>query len=416
MSIQTTQLDFFKAKELLLSEIGGANYEFLSEKEEQIFRMTLPDPGKEKLFDALGIIRNFIENFRIYNFEKGYLSLQGLNENLFEPDKNLSNKIRFRFSYPTNILKVEVSKRSDFTIKEIQACIALFKFLQGNQNSKPNPKEILQKLGVEVFDPVDARTKGYSLSFDDVYGYENVKEQILESLVMPILNPEPFREITKFTRKTPISILPRAVLFEGDPGVGKTTMAKVAACVCNVPMVYVPIESILSKYYGESSQNLAMVFDAASLFDRSMLFLDEIDSLATSREDGLFEATRNLLSVLLRKLDGFADKGNIITIGATNRKNDLDPALLSRFDRKIFFPLPNDKERAQILEGYAMQLNLETRMRISLKFEGASGRNLKDFCDYVERRWVTKRIANSTTISAPTPDFYLESLPDFRWK
>lgn len=222
---------------------------------------------------------------------------------------------------------------------------------------------------------------------------------------MPLLRPEPFLEITKFTRKFPTSILPRAVLFEGDPGVGKTTMAKVAANLCNVPMIYVPIESILSKYYGESSQNLAMVFDAASLFDRSMLFLDEIDSLATSREDGLFEATRNLLSVLLRKLDGFAKQTNIITIGATNRKNDLDPALLSRFDRKIFFPLPNKEERAQILEGYARQLSWEERLRLSEKLDGTSGRNLKDFCDYVERRWVTETLGKIGLWKPLNPNF-----------
>ncbi|TGL57346.1 AAA family ATPase [Leptospira ognonensis] len=416
MSNPSSHLDFFKAKELLLSEIGSAGFEFLTEKEEQIFKMTLADPGKEKLFDCLGIIRNYIENFRVYNFENGYFSLQGLNENLFEPEKNLSNKIRFRFSFTSNLLKFEASKRSDFSFKELQACIALYKFFLGTTATQRNPKEILTKLGVEVFDPVEEKVSGNLLSFENVYGYENVKEQILESLVMPILNPKPFQEITKLTRKIPGSILPRAVLFEGDPGVGKTTMAKIAACVCNVPMIYVPIESILSKYYGESSQNLAMVFDAASLFDKSMLFLDEIDSLATSREDGLFEATRNLLSVLLRKLDGFADKGNTITIGATNRKKDLDPALLSRFDRKIFFPLPNQTERAQILEGYAKQLSEESRLRISLNLEGASGRNLKDFCDYVERRWITRSIANFATISAPPTDFYLESLPDFRWK
>jgi hypothetical protein len=416
MSNNANLLNFFKAKELLISEIGSEGYSFHSEKEDLIFQMTLPDPGKEKLFDSIGIVRNYIENFRIYNFENGYMSLQGLNENLFEPEKNLTGKIRFRFSFSSNILKFEASKRGDFNLKELQACMALYKFFLESGASKRNPKEILTKLGVEVFDPAEEKANGRLLSFENVYGYANVKEQIMESLVMPILRPEPFHEITKLTRKVKGSILPRAVLFEGDPGVGKTTMAKIAASVCYVPMIYVPIESILSKFYGESSQNLAMVFDAAALFEKSMLFLDEIDSLATSREDGLFEATRNLLSVLLRKLDGFAQSGNTITIGATNRKKDLDPALLSRFDRKIFFPLPNEKERAQILEGYAMHLKEADRLRISLKLEGASGRNLKDFCDYVERRWITKIIEEKSPISAPEPGFYLDSLPDFVWK
>ncbi len=416
MSSPSPQLDFFKAKDLFLTELGGNGYQFLSEKEEIIFKFSTPHPGKEKLFESLGIIRNYIENFRIYNFEEGYFSIQALNENLFEPEKNISNRIRFRFMYQTNLLKVEISKRGDYSFKEVQTCLELFRFFSGTEGAKPNPKEVLRKLGAEVFDPAEENLKENALSFDHVFGYENVKKQVMESLVMPLLRPEPFLEITKFTRKFPTTILPRAVLFEGDPGVGKTTMAKVAANLCNVPMIYVPIESILSKYYGESSQNLAMVFDAASLFDRSMLFLDEIDSLATSREDGLFEATRNLLSVLLRKLDGFAKQTNIITIGATNRKNDLDPALLSRFDRKIFFPLPNKEERAQILEGYARQLSWEERLGLSEKLEGTSGRSLKDFCDYVERRWVTETFGENRAMEAPKSRFYLDSLPDFLWK
>ncbi|TGN18465.1 AAA family ATPase [Leptospira idonii] len=416
MSNSSPHLDFFKAKELILSEIGGEGYQFLSEKEELLFRFTTPVPGKERLFDSLGILRNYIENFRLYNFEEGYFSVQALNENLFEPEKNLSNKIRFRFSYQSSSLKLEASKRGDFTLKEIQTCLALFRFFTGSESKKRDPKEILTKLGAEVFDPKEEKAKGTLLGFEHIFGYEGVKSQVMESLVMPLLKPDPFQEITKLTRKFPGSILPRAVLFEGDPGVGKTTMAKVAASLCYVPMIYVPIESILSKYYGESSQNLAMVFDAASLFDKSMLFLDEIDSLATSREDGLFEATRNLLSVLLRKLDGFATQSRIITIGATNRKEDLDPALLSRFDRKIFFPLPNREERAQILEGYALQLSWEDRLSLSENLEGASGRNLKDFCDYVERRWITQGWKESEAISAPGATFYRESLPDFRWK
>ena len=193
-------------------------------------------------------------------------------------------------------------------------------------------------------------------------------------------------------------------------------MAKIVSHLCSVPMVYVPIESILSKYYGESSQNLAMVFDAAALFPKCMLFLDEIDSLATSREDGLFEATRNLLSVLLRKLDGFAEKTGTITIGATNRKEDLDSALLSRFDRKIHFPLPNRDERTKILEGYAKQLDKKEREQIADLLKGASGRNLKDYCDYVERRWVTQNWNRLEQLVAPTLPFYLESFSDFGWK
>ncbi|MCE9499878.1 MAG: ATP-binding protein, partial [Leptospira sp.] len=230
------------------------------------------------------------------------------------------------------------------------------------------------------------------------------------SIVMPINSPGSFDEVTKMTRKFPGVNRPRAILFEGDPGVGKTTMARVVSCLCKVPLVYVPIESILSKYYGESSQNLAYVFDAAALFPSALIFLDEIDALAGSRDDGMIEATRKLLSVLLRKLDGFEGKPKTITIGATNRKQDLDRALLSRFDRSIFFPLPNRQERAIILGQYAFHLSEGERIEIAGALEGYSGRNLKDFCDGVERKWVSSLIEKGLKITAPSYETYRESV------
>ncbi|TGK87152.1 AAA family ATPase [Leptospira noumeaensis] len=415
MSNSTTHPDYFKAKEVFSSELKNANYQFVQEKEETLFRFRSENAGKDRILDCFGIIRNYIENYRIYNFEDGYISIQALNENLFEPQKNLSGKFRIRFSFKSD-LKVECSKHGDFSTKEIQTCVSLFHFLKSEGSEPKDPRILLHQLGAEVYDPNLEKAKGNDLGFDSVFGYEGVKSQILESLVFPILKPEPFYEITKLTRKKPSPNLPRAVLFEGEPGVGKTSMAKIVSHLCGVPMVYVPVESILSKYYGESSQNLAMVFDAAALFPKCMLFLDEIDSLATSREDGLFEATRNLLSVLLRKLDGFSERSGTITIGATNRKADLDSALLSRFDRKIYFPLPNKEERSKILEGYAKQLDSKDRTRLAESLEGASGRNLKDYCDYVERRWITKNWEKEDLLSAPGISFYLDSLTDFGWK
>jgi SpoVK/Ycf46/Vps4 family AAA+-type ATPase len=177
-------------------------------------------------------------------------------------------------------------------------------------------------------------------------------------------------------------------------------------------MIYVPIESILSKYYGESSQNLALVFDAAALFPSSLIFLDEIDSLAGSREEGIIEATRKLLSVLLRKLDGFEGKPNSMTIGATNRKQDLDHALLSRFEKSIFFPLPNESERAQILKNYAMHLTEGELANLSKYLVDFSGRNIKDFCDTVERKWATEIISNQLQASAPPYKIY-ETVANF---
>ncbi len=134
---------------------------------------------------------------------------------------------------------------------------------------------------------------------------------------------------------------------------GKTTVARIIAGDAGIPLIYVPIESIMSKWYGQSSQNLAGSFEASEDLGGAIIFLDEIDSLAGSRDQNMFEATRRVRSVLLRKLDGIDAAENCITIGATNRRGDLDHALIRRFDQTIMFPYPNAAERAAIFSNYA---------------------------------------------------------------
>lgn len=122
-------------------------------------------------------------------------------------------------------------------------------------------------------------------------------------------------------------------------------------------MVYMPLEAIMSKFYGESESRLAEIFEAAQALGSVILFIDEIDSLATSRETGLHEATRRILSTLLRKIDSFESTGEVLVICATNRKKDLDPALISRTDISIRFDLPEACTRSQIFARYAKQLS-----------------------------------------------------------
>jgi ATP-dependent Zn protease len=418
-----TGVDFLTAKESILKELdlltdedrGGVSFpEIYPEKSEIKVDFSLPTISKDQILDGIQILKNHLENLRIHTFEPGYYCIQAMNDNLFET-KNMLDNIRFRFIASRSISKIEISKKGNFRTEEIFAITSLYKYLLGGNGKRTqNPKELLAKLGISVFDPIEEALKGNTMDFDFIAGYEEVKREIMDSIIRPVLSPNTFDEVSRLTRKFPSKNRPRAILFEGDPGVGKTTMAKIVACKCEIPLIYVPIESILSKYYGESSQNLAYVFDAASLFPSSILFLDEIDSLAGSREEGIFEATRKLLSVLLRKLDGFEGKPRTITLGATNRKQDLDRALLSRFDKSIYFPLPNPNERAAILGNYAMHLSEKERIGISIHLEGLSGRNLKDFCDYVERKWASHLIEIGEVASAPPIRFYEETSIIFR--
>jgi hypothetical protein len=264
-----------------------------------------------------------------------------------------------------------------------------------------SPEEGLTQLGAVVFHASP------DFGEDRIAGYEGVKREVRETIVMPLLHPEIFAAVTSLSRTRGGSSVPRAVLFEGPPGTGKTTMARVMASASTLPLVYVPLESIMSKWVGDSEKRLDSIFDLAGTLGKSIVFLDEIDAFAGSREKGdMPEYTRRLLSVLLRQMQGLVDTSGVVIIGATNRKDDLDPALLSRFTRSVYFPLPNEEERAAIIGYYAKQLSPDERLALARLCEGRSGREIEDGCGTAERMWATELVASGGQASAPPVDRY----------
>lgn len=140
-----------------------------------------------------------------------------------------------------------------------------------------------------------------------------------------------------------------------------------------------------------------------------ILFIDEVDSLATSRESGLHEATRRILSTLLRKIDSFESDGEVLVICATNRKKDLDPALLSRTDLSIRFELPDASTRAQIFQRYAKQLSETELQTLGELAHHLSGRDISDICKDAERKWASKYIRGEVKQIEPDVSVYVES-------
>ena len=202
---------------------------------------------------------------------------------------------------------------------------------------------------------------------------------------------------------------PKCVLFEGPPGCGKTTSAKIISHQVQIPLVYMPLEAIMSKFYGESESRLAEIFEAAQAMGSVILFIDEVDSLATSREAGLHEATRRILSTLLRKIDSFESDGEVLVICATNRKKDLDPALISRTDLSIRFDLPNASTRAQIFQRYAKQLTEAQQDELGELAVNLSGRDICDICKDAERKWASKYIRKEVKVVQPDMSVYREA-------
>ncbi|MBU3906793.1 MAG: AAA family ATPase [Nanoarchaeota archaeon] len=299
--------------------------------------------------------------------------------------------------------RVDLHKSGDLTSEEIDAVLQAYK-ISNSVKERVSPRQRLLELGLTIYDSNDG------FNWDYIAGYENVKQEIRDTVLLPLQHPEGYEQIAKGTRKKYETIRPKAILFEGPPGTGKTTSARIIAGESNSPMVYVPVESIMTKWYGESERNLAEVFDACSDLENSLIFLDEIDSLATSREGGIHEATRRVLSVLLRKIDGFKPNDKTILIGATNRKQDLDSALISRFDVSIYFHLPNLEERIGIFRNYAKQLSDANLEKLAQESGEISGRNIKDVCEHCERRWVSKLLREEDIAELPPLEEYLSSL------
>lgn len=160
-----------------------------------------------------------------------------------------------------------------------------------------------------------------------------------------------------------------------------------------VPLLYVPLEIVMSKYYGESERLLGQVFSLANeLPNGAIIFLDEVDSFAAARDSEMHEATRRILSVLLRQIDGFEQDKKVVVIAATNRKQDLDPALFSRFESMITFNLPDQRNRQEIAAQYAKHLTEPELAEFAKVTEGMSGRDIRDACQQAERLWASKII------------------------
>ncbi|MFX0100246.1 MAG: CDC48 family AAA ATPase [Candidatus Hodarchaeota archaeon] len=186
--------------------------------------------------------------------------------------------------------------------------------------------------------------KGISVvSYDDVGGLSNVILRIREMVELPLKHPELFERLGIDP--------PRGILLQGPPGCGKTLLAKAVANESDAFFITINGPEIMSKFYGASEGRLRKIFKKAEENAPSIIFIDEIDSIAPKREDVGGEVERRVVAQLLALMDGLQERGKIILIGATNRVNSLDPALRrpGRFDREIEIPVPDVDGRHEVL-------------------------------------------------------------------
>lgn len=303
--------------------------------------------------------------------------------------------------------EIEFMKQGSLSPSELEALVSALQLAgakpgqsknAGNSAASPSKNKSvtsLEAMGVRVFglEETQEGQKTTDISWDAIAGYDQQKREIEDTILLALHSPEVYDDIARGTRRKYESNRPRAVLFEGPPGTGKTSCARVIACQAGVPLLYVPLEVVMSKYYGESERLFGKVFSLANeLPDGAIIFLDEVDAFAVSRSSEIHEASRRVLSVLLRQIDGFEQDKKVVVIAATNRKQDLDPALISRFDAMITFGLPDLQNREEIAAQYAKHLTKSELTELALASEGMSGRDIRDICQQAERRWASKLI------------------------
>ncbi|RLG53590.1 MAG: AAA family ATPase [Thermoproteota archaeon] len=182
------------------------------------------------------------------------------------------------------------------------------------------------------------------VTYEDIGGLDEAIQKIREMVELPLRHPELFHRLGIEP--------PKGILLYGPPGCGKTLLAKAVANESNAHFISISGPEIMSKWYGQSEENLRKIFKEAEDNAPSIIFIDEIDAIAPKREEVTGEVERRIVSQLLTLMDGLEARGKVIVIGATNRPNALDPALRrpGRFDREIEIGVPDRNARLEILQ------------------------------------------------------------------
>ena len=259
------------------------------------------------------------------------------------------------------------------------------------------PNEILDALSVELRDFDNAlkrvqpsamrevMVEAPQIGWDDIGGLDQARDRLREGVELPLKHPEAFRRL---------GIRPaKGFMLYGPPGTGKTLLAKAAARESEANFIATKSSDLLSKWYGESEQQIARLFNRARQVAPTIIFIDELDSLVPARGGGLGEpqVTERVVNTILAEMDGLEELQNVVVIGATNRPNLVDPALLrpGRFDELIYVGTPDTAGRRRILAIHTKHMpldrdvDLESLARRTERFTGA------DLEDLVRRAGLT---------------------------
>jgi transitional endoplasmic reticulum ATPase len=220
---------------------------------------------------------------------------------------------------------------------------------------------------IELSDKPQAVENVPQISYEDIGGMTEVVQKVREMIELPLKHPELFERLGVEA--------PKGVLLFGAPGTGKTLLAKAVANETNAHFTNISGPEIMSKFYGESEQRLREIFEEAQKNAPSIIFIDELDSIAPKREEVTGEVERRVVAQLLTLMDGLESRGKVVVIGATNRPNAIDPALRrpGRFDREIEIKVPDKEGRLEILQIHTRGMPLSKNVDLNVLAEITHG-------------------------------------------
>jgi len=218
----------------------------------------------------------------------------------------------------------------------------------------------------EAIDDVDVG-QSEGITYEDIGGIGQQLQKVREMIELPLKHPELFRRLGIDP--------PKGVLLHGPPGTGKTMIAKAVATEVNAHFKSINGPEIISKYYGESEKQLREIFDEAAENAPAIIFIDEIDSICPKREEVSGEVERRVVAQMLTLMDGMEGRDNVVVIGATNRRDALDPALRrpGRFDREIEIGVPDREGRSEIMDVHTRQMPISDDFELEWVLDNTYG-------------------------------------------
>src|SRR6266849_828002 len=245
------------------------------------------------------------------------------------------------------------------------------------------------------------------VTYEDIGGLTDEIKKVREMIELPLRHPEIFEKLGIEA--------PKGILLHGPPGTGKTLLAKAVASESNSHFISISGPEIMSKFYGESEARIREIFKEAKEKAPSIIFIDEIDSIAPKREEVTGEVERRVVSQLLSVMDGLEARGKVIVIAATNRPNALDTALRrpGRFDREIEIKVPDKRGRLEILQIHTHNMPLDPAVdqdRVAAVTHGFVGADLEYLCKEAAMKCLRRLLPELNLEDEKIPPETLEKL------